>query len=157
MNKIIAELLERNELLQRSNADLKGLLDLRDEELKSRQEELQQAQAQTHMAELEKAKEEWKEKARELEKEIYEVRDDVVKREEEVARWKRSEEQIAAFVREVTDLQGELLAKDARVRELQQTLRERPEETQPQQLESARKEFHDVEQRFALVESSDLS
>ncbi|KAL2628571.1 hypothetical protein R1flu_013257 [Riccia fluitans] len=43
------------------------------------------------------------------------------------------------------------------MRELEKTLRERPEEIQPGQIESAQKEFHDVEQRFALVESPDLS
>ncbi|KAL2607833.1 hypothetical protein R1flu_026406 [Riccia fluitans] len=64
---------------------------------------------------------------------------------------------MAEFIHKVANLWKELLAKDAKVRELQKTLWERPEQTQPQQLELAWKEFHDVEQRFALVESPDLS
>ncbi|KAL2609479.1 hypothetical protein R1flu_028052 [Riccia fluitans] len=52
---------------------------------------------------------------------------------------------------------GRTLAKDAKMRELEKTLRERPEEIPAGQIESAQKEFHDVEQRFALVESPDLS
>ncbi|KAL2636169.1 hypothetical protein R1flu_007648 [Riccia fluitans] len=55
------------------------------------------------------------------------------------------------------ELREELLAKDAKLRDLQKTLREQSGEVQSEQLESARKEFHDVEQRFALVESPDLS
>ncbi|KAL2612242.1 hypothetical protein R1flu_023934 [Riccia fluitans] len=64
---------------------------------------------------------------------------------------------MADFVREIARLREELLTKDAKMRELEKTLRERPEEIQPGQTESAQKEFHDLEQRFALVESPDLS
>ncbi|KAL2623015.1 hypothetical protein R1flu_003220 [Riccia fluitans] len=64
---------------------------------------------------------------------------------------------MANFVREIASLREELLAKDAKLRDLQKTLREQPGEAQSEQLESARKEFHDVEQRFALVKSPNLS
>ncbi|KAL2634642.1 hypothetical protein R1flu_006121 [Riccia fluitans] len=64
---------------------------------------------------------------------------------------------MAEFVREIARLREELLAKDAKLRDLQKSLQEQPGEVRSEQLESARKEFHDVEQRFALVESLDLS
>ncbi|KAL2628723.1 hypothetical protein R1flu_013409 [Riccia fluitans] len=92
-----------------------------------------------------------------LEEELRRVRNDVVQREEETGRWIRNDEKMADFVREIARLRDKLLTKDAKMRELEKTLRERPEEIQPGQIESAQKEFHDVEQRFALVESPDLS
>ncbi|KAL2634202.1 hypothetical protein R1flu_005681 [Riccia fluitans] len=87
----------------------------------------------------------------------------VAEKDEEVEKLKAELEKTnAEWKQKARDLekeiyQKELLVKDAKVRELQKTLRERSEETQPEQLESAQKEFHDVEQRFALVKSSDLS
>ncbi|KAL2612167.1 hypothetical protein R1flu_023859 [Riccia fluitans] len=123
----------------------------RDEGLRHAQDELRQAKE-----ELAKAWTDWEKQARASEEELYKVRNAIVQREEETGHWIRNEEKMVEFVREVATLRKELLAKDAKVRELQKTLRERPE-TQPKQLESARKEFHDVKQRFALVESPDLS
>ncbi|KAL2613225.1 hypothetical protein R1flu_024917 [Riccia fluitans] len=124
----------------------------RDEELRQAQDELRRARE-----ELAHTRADGKKQSRALEEELRRVRNDVVQREEETGRWIRNDEKMADFVREIARLREELLTKDAKMRELEKTLRERPEEIQPGQIESAQKEFHDVEQRFALVESSDLS
>ncbi|KAL2613985.1 hypothetical protein R1flu_025677 [Riccia fluitans] len=124
----------------------------RDEELRQAQDELRRARE-----ELAQTRADGKKQSRALEEELRRVRNDVVQREEETGRWIRNDEKMADFVREIARLREELLTKDAKMRELEKTLRERPEEIQPGQIESAQKEFHDVEQRFALVESPDLS
>ncbi|KAL2644657.1 hypothetical protein R1flu_012244 [Riccia fluitans] len=127
----------------------------RDEGLRKAQDELRQAKD-----ELAKAQAEWETHVRALEHELYKVRSDVIQRDEEAAQWRRNDGMIAEFVRQVTDLREQLLAKDAKIKGLQWTLREQPEEVQrptlQQQLEMARHEFQEVEQRFALIESSDL-
>ncbi|KAL2620321.1 hypothetical protein R1flu_000526 [Riccia fluitans] len=124
----------------------------RDERLRQAQDDLRQT-----TKELAKARTDWEKQTRALQEELHKVRNDVVQREEETGRWIRNEEKMAEFVREIARLREELLAKDAKLRDLQKTLREQPGEVQSEQLESARKEFHDVEQCFALVESPDLS
>ncbi|KAL2642777.1 hypothetical protein R1flu_010364 [Riccia fluitans] len=140
-----------------------SITDIRAEQAKKkvqeRDEGLRHAQDDLHQAkeELVKARTDWEKQARASKEELYKVRNAVVQREEETGHWIRNEEKMVEFVREVATLRKELLAKDAKVRELQKTLQERPEETQPEQLESAWKEFHDVEERFALVESPDPS
>ncbi|KAL2623366.1 hypothetical protein R1flu_003571 [Riccia fluitans] len=124
----------------------------RDEEVRQAQDELCRARE-----ELAQNRADGEKQSRALEEELRRVRNDVVQREEETGRWIRNDEKMADFVREIARLRDELLTKDAKMRELEKTLRERPEEIQPGQIESAQKEFHDVEQRFALVESPDLS
>ncbi|KAL2654124.1 hypothetical protein R1flu_022252 [Riccia fluitans] len=127
-------------------------MDGRSDAVTSAQDDLRQT-----TEELAKARIDWEKQTQGLQEELHKVQNDVVQREEETGRWIRNEEKMAEFVWEIARLREELLAKDARLRDLQKTLREQPGEVQSEQLESARKEFHDVEQRFALVESPDLS
>ncbi|KAL2652201.1 hypothetical protein R1flu_020329 [Riccia fluitans] len=123
----------------------------RDEELRQAQDELRRARE-----ELAQTRADGKKQSRALEEELRRVWNDVVQWEKKTSRWIRNDEKMADFVQEIARLREELLTKDAKMRELEKILRERPEEIQPGQIESAQKEFHDVEQRFALVESPDL-
>ncbi|KAL2610723.1 hypothetical protein R1flu_029296 [Riccia fluitans] len=106
----------------------------RDKELRQAQDELRQARE-----ELAQTRADGKKQSRALEEELRRVRNDVVQREEETGRWIRNDEKMADFIREITRLWEELLAKDAKMRELKKTLWERPEEIQPGQIESARR------------------
>ncbi|KAL2645516.1 hypothetical protein R1flu_013103 [Riccia fluitans] len=104
----------------------------RDKEFRQAQDELRQARE-----ELAQTRADGKKQSRALEEELRSVRNDVVQREEETGLWIRNDEKMADFVREIARLQEELLAKDAKMRELEKTLREHPEEIQPGQIESA--------------------
>ncbi|KAL2631180.1 hypothetical protein R1flu_015866 [Riccia fluitans] len=103
-----------------------------DEELRQAQDELRRARE-----ELAQNRADGEKQSRALEEELRRVRNDVVQREEETGRWIRNDEKMADFVREIARLWDELLTKDAKMRELEKTLRERPEEIQPGQIESA--------------------
>ncbi|KAL2642877.1 hypothetical protein R1flu_010464 [Riccia fluitans] len=85
----------------------------RDERLRQAQDDLRQT-----TEELAKVRTDWEEQTRALQEELHKVRNDVVQWEEETGRWIRNEEKMAEFVREIARLREELLAKDAKLRDL---------------------------------------
>ncbi|KAL2607675.1 hypothetical protein R1flu_026248 [Riccia fluitans] len=118
-------------VLQNSIADHRA--EEAEKRVQERYEELRQVQDELCQAreELAQTRADGKKQSRALEEELRRVRNDVVQWEEETNRWIRNDEKMADFVREIARLREELLTKDAKMRELEKTLRERPEEIQP--------------------------
>ncbi|KAL2635384.1 hypothetical protein R1flu_006863 [Riccia fluitans] len=128
----IADNVRMNSIADHRAEEAEKRVQERDEELRQAQDELRRARE-----ELAQNRADGEKQSRASEEELHRVRNDVVQREEETGRWIRNDEKMADFVREIARLRDELLTKDAKMRELEKTLREWPEEIQPGQIESA--------------------